>query len=162
MSYIKESLNDEEKIISIFPYHWIIWIKNILPTLIRVSLFIGFFSIMLPKLPALLTPLKAYIYWIVILILIITIISKILHILGLEQGITNKRMIMKTGFFSRKTDEMIISKVETVEINQSAIGRVFGFGNVIITGTGNSNIVFKEIKNPIEIKKIIDNTIKNN
>ena len=117
---------------------------------------------MLPKLPALLTPLKAYIYWIVILILIITIISKILHILGLEQGITNKRMIMKTGFFSRKTDEMIISKVETVEINQSAIGRVFGFGNVIITGTGNSNIVFKEIKNPIEIKKIIDNTIKNN
>lgn len=73
-----------------------------------------------------------------------------------EYTLTNKRVVTKTGVISRNTEEMRLSKVETVEIRQSILGRIFGYGNVIITGTGISNVVFSYISKPIQVKKEIE------
>ena len=54
---------------------------------------------------------------------------------------------------------MRLSKIETVEIKQGIIGRIFGYGDVIVTGTGISNVVFKYVSNPINVKKEIESQL---
>ena len=53
-----------------------------------------------------------------------------------EFVITNKRIICKTGIFSRRTLEMNLNKIESVNIDQSIFGRMLGYGTITIIGTG--------------------------
>jgi uncharacterized membrane protein YdbT with pleckstrin-like domain len=70
-----------------------------------------------------------------------------------EFAITNKRVIIKTGLISRKTFEMNHSKIESVNVNQSILGRILGFGTIKIVGSGGTVEVFPNIKNPIGFRK---------
>ena len=83
-------------------------------------------------------------------------------ILGLEQGLTNLRVIKKLGLIGRKTDEMRLSQVETTEVSESVLGRIFGYGKIKISGVGISDVVLLYIPNPIEMKKKIDNALFKN
>lgn len=74
----------------------------------------------------------------------------------IEQGVTNKRVILKTGIISRRSEEMKIASIETVEIIQGVFGRLFGFGNVKVTGRGISDVVFKKINDPMDVKRKIE------
>ncbi|SMN01895.1 hypothetical protein SPONL_197 [uncultured Candidatus Thioglobus sp.] len=51
---------------------------------------------------------------------------------------------------------MRLDAIETVEIKQSIMGRILGFGTIKITGRGISDLVFKNIDNPLEVKKEIE------
>ncbi|MGB9369190.1 MAG: PH domain-containing protein [Xanthobacteraceae bacterium] len=53
-----------------------------------------------------------------------------------EIAITNRRVIYKHGLVSRQTDEMPVDKIETVQVDQSILGRILGYGRVTIRGTG--------------------------
>jgi uncharacterized membrane protein YdbT with pleckstrin-like domain len=53
-----------------------------------------------------------------------------------EIAVTNRRVIYKRGFISRKTTEMHMDRIASVEVDQSILGRVFNYGRVTITGTG--------------------------
>ncbi len=57
-----------------------------------------------------------------------------------EIAITDKRVIYKTGFISRSTDEMPLTKVENIEVSQSILGRLLDYGNVDVRGTGSGGI----------------------
>ncbi len=70
-----------------------------------------------------------------------------------EFVVTNKRVIIKRGWISRKTLEMNLNKIETVNVDQSIWGRIFGFGTLTIIGTGGTREVFDSIRNPIEFRK---------
>jgi uncharacterized membrane protein YdbT with pleckstrin-like domain len=73
-----------------------------------------------------------------------------------EQGMTNKRVIIKKGIVSRKTEEMKLRSIETVEIDQGVLGRMLGFGNVKITGRGISTCTFNGIDDPMSVKRQIE------
>ena len=70
-----------------------------------------------------------------------------------EFVITNKRIIIKTGFISRNTFEMNLSKIESVNVDQSFMGRIFGYGSMTIIGTGGTREAFHNIQKPIEFRK---------
>jgi uncharacterized membrane protein YdbT with pleckstrin-like domain len=70
-----------------------------------------------------------------------------------EFGITNKRVIIKTGLISRKTLEMNLNKIESVNVDQSIMGRLLGYGTVTIIGTGGSRETFEQIADPIQFRK---------
>jgi len=70
-----------------------------------------------------------------------------------EFGITNKRVIIKTGLISRKTVELNLSKIESVNVNQSILGRIFGYGNLQIVGTGGTKEIFANIQSPLTFRK---------
>ncbi|MDC0117031.1 PH domain-containing protein [Flavobacteriaceae bacterium] len=76
--------------------------------------------------------------------------------LFIEYALTTKRVVTKEGIISRDSEEMRLVKVETVEVKQGIIGRILGYGNVHISGTGSSNFIFSTVSNPIEVKKSID------
>ncbi len=53
-----------------------------------------------------------------------------------EIAVTDRRVIFKHGFIRRQTTEMNMSKVESVEVDQSILGRIFDFGDILVRGTG--------------------------
>lgn len=67
--------------------------------------------------------------------------------------VTNKRIIIKTGIISRKTFEMNLNKIETVNVDQSIFGRMFGFGTITVIGTGGTREEFPDIAKPTEFRK---------
>ena len=129
MSYIEESLSDGEEIVDVFKFHWTKWALVWLWVLLGVpTAGIGFF-------------IALYLF---------------LKYRGTEHGLTNKRVIFKTGIISRNTDEMKLDSIETVEIEQGVWGRILGFGTVEITGRGVSGLQFVSIDDPLAVKKKIE------
>lgn len=88
-----------------------------------------------------------------ILIGFITIISPVIAWFTTEMVLTNRRIIMKKGLISRYTFEMSFAKVETIQIDQGIIGRLFGYGSVTVVGTGGSKACFAYIADPLEFRK---------
>jgi uncharacterized membrane protein YdbT with pleckstrin-like domain len=70
-----------------------------------------------------------------------------------EFVVTNKRVIIKTGIISRKTLEMNLNKIESVNVDQSIMGRLLGYGDVTIIGTGGTRESFPDIGNAVEFRK---------
>ncbi|PJE02771.1 MAG: hypothetical protein CK427_06850 [Leptospira sp.] len=93
-----------------------------------------------------------------IIIGFITIIKPLISYLTTEIGVTNKRFIFKTGLISRDSLELNLSKVENVRINQSFVGRILGYGDVTIVGTGGSRAVVNFIDNPQNLKREISSS----
>lgn len=70
-----------------------------------------------------------------------------------EFVITNKRVIIKTGLISRRTLEMNLSKIESVNVDQGILGRILGYGTIRIIGTGGTKEAFHKILQPLEFRK---------
>ncbi len=130
MSYIQDSLSDGEEIVAIFRIHTIFWFRLIAFCVLITAVTIGILS-----------PLA--IYW-------------ILKYRGIERGVTNKRVVSKRGIISRMTDEMKLSSIETVEIEQGVWGRILNFGTINITGRGESSMILKQLDEPLAVKKAIE------
>lgn len=129
MTYIEQSLSKGEKVEGIFKLHWI----SKVPMFIWIILGLVTFGLT----------------WILA-------IYEFLRLKYLEQGVTNKRVILKTGIIGRKTEEMKLKSIETVEIDQGIFGRIFGFGTIKITGRGSSDFLFKKIDNTMSVKRQIE------
>ncbi len=129
MAYIHDSLSDGEELRALFKLHWFARI----PMILWLVLALPTFGI---------TLLLALWEW--------------LKLRNIEQGVTNKRVILKRGIISRKTEEMKVSSIETVEIIQSVMGRIFGYGDVKVTGRGISDVLFTKVSDPMEVKRKIE------
>ena len=70
-----------------------------------------------------------------------------------EFAVTNKRVIVKTGLISRRTLEMNLNKIESVNVDQTIFGRLLGYGTITIIGTGGTRESFPNISHPIEFRK---------
>ena len=70
-----------------------------------------------------------------------------------ELAITNKRVIAKSGLIQRKTMEMFLNKIESVQVEQGILGRMFDYGTVTLAGTGVNAAAFADIAKPLEFRK---------
>ena len=70
-----------------------------------------------------------------------------------ELAITNKRVIAKTGLMQRRTIEMFLEKIESIQVDQSVLGRLFNFGSVVISGTGVHSAPFRNISDPLALRR---------
>lgn len=69
-----------------------------------------------------------------------------------EIAVTNRRFIFKEGFISRRTMEMNLDKIESIDVNQSVLQRLLGYGTVVIRGTGSGLEPMKRIDAPIALR----------
>ena len=70
-----------------------------------------------------------------------------------EIAITNKRIIAKFGFISRSTIEINLPKVESVQVDQGVMGRMFDYGTIIVAGAGTPNLSIPGAAEPLEFRK---------
>lgn len=135
MSYLEESLAPGETILARFPLHW--------TTYWRLALFIVL------AIPTFGIALLAAIYeW--------------LRLRAIEQGVTNRRVVRKTGILSRNTTELRLASIETTDLRQSTWGRLFDYGDVVLTGRGETAMVFSRLAGPLDAKRAIDSAYADN
>jgi len=77
-----------------------------------------------------------------------------------EMAVTNRRVVIKTGLASRKTIEMLLNKVESIEISETTIGRLLGYGTVIMIGTGGTSEPFQKVAHPLEFRSQVQQQIE--
>lgn len=70
-----------------------------------------------------------------------------------ELAFTNKRVIAKFGFVSRRTFELNTNKIESVQVEQSVLGRIFDYGTLVISGAGNPQAPILGISKPMEFRR---------
>jgi uncharacterized membrane protein YdbT with pleckstrin-like domain len=76
-----------------------------------------------------------------------------------EMAVTNKRVIIKTGIADRRTVEILLSRIESVAVDEPAWGRLLGFGTVIVRGTGGTPEMFERIYHPLEFREQVQRQI---
>jgi uncharacterized membrane protein YdbT with pleckstrin-like domain len=69
-----------------------------------------------------------------------------------EIAVTNRRVIYKRGFIRRHTIEMNMDKIESVDVDQSIMGRLFDYGTITVHGTGTGIEPLYKIDSPIEFR----------
>jgi uncharacterized membrane protein YdbT with pleckstrin-like domain len=75
-----------------------------------------------------------------------------------ELAITNKRVIAKFGLISRSTVEINIHKIESIQVNQGILGRIFNFGSIVVSGAGNPQAPVPGISSPLDFRRAFLNT----
>ncbi len=88
-----------------------------------------------------------------ILVALFLALVRFIRVATSEFAVTNKRVLVKVGLVRRHTLELLLTKVETIGIDQDLLGRLFNYGTIIVTGTGGTKEPFKDIANPLEFRR---------
>jgi hypothetical protein len=76
-----------------------------------------------------------------------------------EMAVTNRRVLIKTGMGSRRTLDMMLSRVESIGVHETFWGRMLGYGSVVVRGTGGTPESFVMIANPQEFRRNVQEQI---
>lgn len=77
-----------------------------------------------------------------------------------EMAVTTRRVIIKTGLAARKTIEMLLNKVESIEVRETATGRMLGYGTIVVIGSGGTSEPFHKIAHPLEFRSRVQQQIE--
>jgi uncharacterized membrane protein YdbT with pleckstrin-like domain len=149
--YIDDILQPGEKVLYSTNAHWIFYLPAIAAWSLAVILLILSRSavpdsIVLLCLSASAVAAIAALYWSA---------KAWFHRWTTETDVTNLRIVHKTGFITRKTFEMSLDKVESVDVNQSILGRILNYGNVTVHGVGEGEETISDIASPLEFRNFI-------
>ena len=76
-----------------------------------------------------------------------------------EMAVTNKRVLIKTGIGGRRTLDLMLSRVESIGVEETFTGRMLGFGSVVVRGTGGTPEAFLLIAHPQEFRRSVQEQI---
>ena len=76
-----------------------------------------------------------------------------------EMAVTNKRVIVKSGLADRRTIELLLPRIESIAVEEPALGRLLGYGTVIVRGTGGTPEVFPQIARPLQFREQVQRQI---
>lgn len=147
MGYIEDSLMQGEKIIYEAKLHYFMYWKPVaLVILAIVVLFL---------------PIEDAMKWKLICSGVLLVLAAIWAFAvnnGKRYIVTNKRLIEKTGIIRRQSIELMLRKCESVQVNQSIAGRIFGYGDVVVT-TGEDSSTYEYIWHPVKFSTQINQQI---
>lgn len=149
MAYIDENLLPGEKIIYRAHLHWIVFLKPAFLLIIASILGLALRNAFHALLPAL-------ICW--ALGLVPAMASLIVYLTS-EFGVTNKRVLVKVGLIARSSLEILLSKVESIQVNQGLLGRIFDYGSIVVSGTGGSQDPLHNISCPLRFRRMAQEQI---
>lgn len=158
MSYIEQNLIANEKIIYQGFIHPVFYIK-IYFTAILIP-FVLFFALMFLGSIKINPNIFHYFYYFKILLILfasfleLNVFYQYLKLASLELAVTDKRILVKRGVLRIDTFEVGHQKVEVIDIDQSFFGRLIGFGDITIIGTGGTQVRLNGISKPFVFRKM--------
>lgn len=154
MTYTHESLLEDEKIVCLLRMHRVIFLWPILLVLIAFVFYFNAFE--LDTHIVLLNMSLPLLFGNVLLILAAyQLVTYCIMYKCSEYAITDRRVIMKSGFIVRHTAEMFLDKIEAVVVNQSIMGRLYQYGAVRLVGTGGTQDEFLFVPEPLRFRRIL-------
>jgi uncharacterized membrane protein YdbT with pleckstrin-like domain len=152
MRYVRRVLQPGETVVYATRLHWLIYVRAVVLLIIAAAVAIAT-SYVADK------PNINLALWIVAAIFALLALSSALRAFirraTTELAVTDHRVIYKTGLLARHTLEMNRGKVESVDVDQSILGRIFGYGTVIVRGTGGSLEPIRNIADPLSFRSRI-------
>jgi uncharacterized membrane protein YdbT with pleckstrin-like domain len=148
--YIDDILQPGEKVLYSTNAHWIFYLPAFGAWIVALAFLV--ISQMFIDTPALICLSLAAIaalaglYWAV---------KAWFHRWTTETDVTNLRVVHKTGFVKRRTFEMSLDKVESVDVNQSILGRLLNYGDVTVRGVGEGAETIRTIASPLDFRNHI-------
>ncbi|THD68307.1 MAG: PH domain-containing protein [Bradyrhizobium sp.] len=149
--YIDDILQPGEKVLYSTNAHWIFYLPAIAGWIVALAFVVlsrmagtdtpALFCLSLAAIAAI-----AALYW---------TFKAWFHRWTTETDVTNLRVVHKTGFIKRRTFEMSLDKVESVDVNQSILGRLLNYGNVTVRGVGEGAETIETIASPLEFRNHI-------
>jgi uncharacterized membrane protein YdbT with pleckstrin-like domain len=168
MGYVDRNLVPGETLLYRTRHHW----------LVLLGPFIGGFSLLIPGVALLaeavhtrdtpglvvgsstISPKAMAIAGAVLVVLAITLWSYgVAKRNATEMAVTNRRVLIKTGMTSRRTLDLMLSRVESIGVEESAMGRMLGYGSVVVRGTGGTPEPFVMIAHPQEFRRAVQEQI---
>ncbi|MGB6487248.1 MAG: PH domain-containing protein [Steroidobacteraceae bacterium] len=77
-----------------------------------------------------------------------------------EMAVTTRRVVVKQGLMSRKTIEMLLNKIETIEVSEPMAGRMLGYGSITMIGTGGTSEPFHKIAHPLQFRSEVQQQLE--
>jgi len=118
MGYIDQKLMSGENVIHRTKIHWVIFLW---PAIFLLIAMIGFAS------------KSGTVGGIFIVLAILTGLRSVITYSTSEFGVTNKRILIKVGFIRRNSLEILLTKVEGIQVNQGILGRILDYGTIVVT-----------------------------
>jgi uncharacterized membrane protein YdbT with pleckstrin-like domain len=151
MKYVEQVLQPGERVVYLTSLHWLVYLRTVVLVILAIAAAIGSGLVA--------GPYAALALRVVALLLavwaLLAALGALIRRATTELAITDRRVIYKAGIFRRHTVEINRSKVETVGVNQSLLGRLLGFGTVIVRGTGGSFEPIPFIGDPLTFRNHI-------
>ena len=142
MTYLERNLAPGETLSHLARLHWALFVA---PVALMVVAAVG----LVPLATSVHGPV-VYAPIVLILVALVWLASRYITYAMTEFGVTSQRVVMKRGLIGIQTKEIMLSRIEAIQVVQSVPGRVFNFGDVIVTGTGGSNERLVMIASPQE------------
>lgn len=134
MKYVEQVLQPGETVVYATSLHWLVYLRAILLLVLAViSLMVA--GSMSDEIARLVLKIVAAAFG---LLALLYALSALIRRSTTELAVTDRRVIFKTGILQRHSMEMNRSKVETVGVDQSILGRILGYGTIVVRGTGGS------------------------
>jgi len=162
MSYVEKHLIEGETIVYQTRLHWIVLVGPILLALLFAGTGAGMF-VLSSRVSAdqTLAHQSLMILGAVFIVLALVFIGRgVLVRNATEMTVTNKRVFVKVGLAARRTVELLLSRVESIGVEESVMGRMLGYGRVIVHGTGGTPEVFNIIAHPLEFRTQVQQQIE--
>ena len=154
-SYLEGLLGEREKIILTARQHWFILFGAIALEIILILLIFATTitaAVLFPQFLA----IAVVIGFAILLIPIFTMTMDILNYTHRQYVITNRRVIQISGVFNKNITDSSLEKVNDIHMSQSALGRMFDYGDIeILTASELGINQFKRIESPVQFKKAL-------
>ena len=150
MSYVQKVLLPGERVVYETGLHWLVFGRAILAFILAGAVAIA--SAYAPT--GVDTPLQ-FLALAVAVVGVVFLLAAALRRAGTELAVTDQRVVYKQGLISRHTIEMNRAKVESVDVDQSLLGRMLGYGTVRLRGTGGSLEPMAMIGHPLTLRSHI-------
>jgi uncharacterized membrane protein YdbT with pleckstrin-like domain len=149
--YIEQILQPNEKVLYSTSIHWIFYLPGILAWIIAIAAFV---------LARRSETDAANIFWLAVaavaaLVALYWTFRAWFRRWTTETDVTDLRVVHKEGFIKRRTFEMNHDKVESVDVDQTILGRILSYGDVTINGVGEGKQTIRTIAHPLEFRNAI-------
>jgi membrane protein YdbS with pleckstrin-like domain len=149
--YIDEILQPGEKVLYSTNAHWMFYLPAIGVWIVVVILLVASWLVTVNALVLLCWACAA----VAAIAALYLTLKAWFHRWTTETDVTSMRVVHKTGFIKRRTFEMALDKVESVDVNQSIMGRLLNYGDVTIMGVGEGKETIRTIAAPLDFRSHI-------
>ena len=164
MSYVDANLIPGEKVVYQTRLHWTVMLGHLLLAVLVLGLSGGILLYYVSRERQQTSAANEHLMLggagLLLILAVIVVILGLLRRNATEMAVTTRRVIIKTGLAARKTIEMLLSKVESIEVSETAGGRMLGYGTIVVIGTGGTSEPFHKIAHPLEFRSQVQQQIE--
>lgn len=162
MSYIDATLVPGEKVVYQTRLHWVVMLGHIAVALVLIIAGAGLFTYLRMQMGLDMNLVHALAGGAALLVMagVAVFIVGMVRRNATEMAVTTRRVVIKTGLAARKTIEMMLNKVESIEVSETTGGRMLGYGTIVIIGTGGTSEPFHQMARPLQFRSQVQQQIE--